>query len=76
MFLHYKRRLWRKIPHDNPVTRNEITMAITNPYGLFSMPLMRFIPRSDAIRVGNIMIIVTAVSVRITVFILLLMMLE
>lgn len=40
------------------------------------MPLIRFIPKSEAMSVGNIIIIETDVSVRITVFILLLMMLE
>ena len=40
------------------------------------MPLMRFIPNNDAMSVGNIIIIDTEVSVRITVFMLLLMMLE
>ena len=40
------------------------------------MPLTRFIPKRLAIRVGNIMRIDTDVSVRITVFMLLLMMEE
>ena len=45
-----------------------------NPKRLSSMPLMRFIPKNEDISVGNIMIIDTDVSVRITVFMLLLMM--
>lgn len=40
------------------------------------MPLMRFIPNKEAMSVGNIIMIDTEVSVRITVFMLLLMMLE
>ena len=54
----------------------EMTNAVTNPYGLASMPFMRFIPKRLAMRVGNIMRIDTEVRVRITVFILLLMILE
>ena len=57
-------------------TNTEMSMAMGNPTGLFSMPLMRFMPKSDAMSVGNIIIIDTEVSVRITVFMLLLMMLE
>ena len=40
------------------------------------MPLIRFMPKIEDISVGNIMMIDTEVSVRITVFMLLLMMLE
>ena len=57
-------------------TNTEMSMATGNPTGLFSMPLMRFMPNREAINVGNIIIIDTEVSVRITVFMLLLMMLE
>ena len=49
---------------------------MTNPKRLFSIPLMRFMPKNDEMSVGNIMMIDTEVSVRITVFILLLMMLD
>ena len=45
---------------------------MTNPHGFASMPLMRFMPKSEAMRVGNIMMMVTEVRVRITVFMLLL----
>ena len=51
-------------------------MAMRNPNLLFSIPFMRFIPRRLAMSVGNIRMMLTEVSVRITVFILLLMMLE
>ena len=47
-----------------------------NPYLLFSIPFMRFIPSKLAMSVGNIRMMLTEVSVRITVFMLLLMMLE
>ena len=55
-------------------TMIEMTSATTKPYLLFSIPLTRFIPKSDAMSVGNIIRMLTDVSVRITVFILLLMM--
>ena len=57
-------------------TTTEMSMATGNPTGLFSIPLMRFMPNNDAINVGNIIRMDTDVSVRITVFMLLLMMLE
>ena len=60
--------LCRKMPHDSPLTKNEIIMAMANPKGLASMPLIRFMPKSEAMSVGNIMMMVTAVSVRMTVF--------
>ena len=62
--------------HVNPETTTEMMSAMIKPNLLASIPLMRFIPKSDAISVGNIMMIDTDVSVRITVFMLLLMMLE
>ena len=46
------------------------------PNELSSIPFMRFIPKRLAMSVGNIMMILTEVSVRIVVFMLLLMMLE
>jgi hypothetical protein len=55
---------------------NDMSNAMGNPNGLSSIPLTRFIPKREDIRVGNIMMIDTEVSVRITVFMLLLMMLE
>ena len=54
----------------------ERTRAMAKPKRLFSMPLTRFIPKRLAMSVGNIMRMDTDVSVRMTVFILLLMMLE
>lgn len=53
-----------------------MTIAMTNPYLLDSIPFTRFIPNKLAMSVGNIMRIETDVRVRITVFMLLLMMLE
>ena len=51
-------------------------MAMPKPHELFSMPLMRFMPKKEEISVGNIMMILMEVNVRIVVFMLLLMMLE
>ena len=72
----YSSRFILKIHHDIPDTRKDITIAMANPHRLVSIPLIRFIPNKDAIRVGNIIIILTDVNVRITVFILLLIILE
>ena len=58
-----------------PEIATETIMAKTNPQGLLSIPLMRFIPNIEVTNVGIIMRMVTEVSVRITVFMLLLMML-
>ena len=70
------RRLWRKIHHDMPEIKADTTIAMRKPNLLPSMPFIRFMPKMLAISVGNIRIIETEVSVRITVFMLLLMMLE
>lgn len=51
-------------------------IAMMNPNLLVSIPLTRFMPNSEDISVGNISITENDVSVRITVFMLLLMMLE
>ena len=53
----------------------ERTMAMRNPMGLFSMPLMRFMPKKLEMRVGSMRMMVTEVSVRMMVFMLLLIML-
>jgi hypothetical protein len=58
-----------------PETPMESMMAKINPQGLDSMPLTRFIPNIEVISVGIIMMMVTEVRVRITVFMLLLMIL-
>jgi len=50
----------------------EMMIATMNPIGLFSIPLMRFMPKNEATNVGNMRIIVTLVSVRMMVFMLLL----
>ena len=63
--------------HQNtPDTTTEMTKAMAKPKGLVSIPFTRFIPKSEAISVGNIMRMDTEVKVRITVFMLLLIMLE
>jgi hypothetical protein len=62
--------------HEATETPVEIISARMKPKGLSSIPLTRFIPKSDATSVGIIMMMVTDVRVRITVFMLLLMMLE
>ena len=56
------------------LTKTEMKSARMNPHGLLSIPLTRFMPKSEAMSVGNIMMMVTDVSVRIVVFMLLLMM--
>jgi hypothetical protein len=58
-----------------PETQMEIKMAKMNPHGFSSIPLARFMPNIEVISVGIIMMMVTEVRVRITVFILLLMIL-
>ena len=50
----------------------EMMIATINPTGLFSMPLMRFMPKNDATSVGSMRMMVTDVSVRMMVFMLLL----
>ena len=47
-------------------------IATMNPTGLDSMPLTRFMPKNDATSVGNMRMMVTLVSVRMMVFMLLL----
>lgn len=62
----------RNIHQQSPDTPMEIISATRNPKRLVSMPFTRFMPKSDAISVGNIMRMLTEVSVRMMVFILLL----
>lgn len=71
----YSKFLCLKIYHETAVAITEIISAIRNPTGLVSSPFITFIPNAEVIRVGNISMIVMDVSVRITVFMLLLMML-
>ena len=52
-----------------------MTIATINPSGLDSMPLTRFIPKNEATSVGSMRMMVTEVSVRMMVFMLLLIML-
>ena len=61
---------------EQPAMTAEMMSATANPHALFSIPLMRFIPKKEATSIGTVRMMVTAVSVRITVFTLLLMMLE
>ena len=76
LLLYYSSRLYRSRAHEAPETTKDMIRAMAKPNREFSMPLTRFMPNSEAMSVGNIMIIDTDVSVRITVFMLLLMMLE
>ena len=50
-------------------------IAMTKPAGFDSMPLIRFIPKNEATNVGNMRMMVTEVSVRMMVFMLLLIIL-
>lgn len=72
----YKSLFARRIHQLSPLTRTEMINAMGNPHVFCSIPLMRFMPKREAMSVGNIMMIDTDVNVRITVFMLLLMMLE
>ena len=72
----YINRLCRKIHHVTPETITDSISTITNTHSDVSIPLTRFIQKRDDMSVGNIIIIETDVRVRITVFILLLMILE
>ena len=65
-------RLCLKTSNESTEMSTEMTMAMTKPTGLFSIPLMRFMPKNEATSVGNIRMMVTLVSVRMMVFILLL----
>ena len=57
---------------DSTEISTEMTIATIKPMGLFSIPLTRFIPKNEATRVGSIRMMVTEVSVRMMVFMLLL----
>ena len=70
----YNRFFWRSITHEPMLTTSDNMSAKGNPQLLASMPLTRFMPKSDDMSVGNISMIENDVSVRITVFMLLLMM--
>ncbi len=54
---------------------SDMMIAMMNPTGLLSIPLTRFIPKKLEISVGNMRMMVTEVSVRMMVFMLLLMIL-
>ena len=69
------RRLCLNTSSDSTEMSTEMIMATTKPTGLFSIPLMRFMPKNEATSVGNIKMMVTEVNVRMMVFILLLIIL-
>ena len=58
--------------NDSTEMSTEMMIATMNPTGLFSIPLMRFMPKNEATSVGNMRMMVTLVSVRMMVFMLLL----
>ena len=66
-------RLCLRIHHDASETNTDNTNARTNPQGLSSMPLMRFMPNNEAMSVGNMRMMLNEVIVRIVVLMLLLM---
>ena len=65
-------RLCLNTSNETTEMSTEMTIATTKPTGLFSMPLIRFMPKNEATSVGNIKMMVTLVSVRMMVFMLLL----
>ena len=65
-------RFCLNISKDSTEMITEMTMAMMKPTGLFSIPLMRFMPKNEATSVGNMRMMVTEVSVRMMVFMLLL----
>lgn len=76
IMINYTSRLYLSMHHEHIEMATEMMMATMNPKRLVSMPLTRFMPKSEATSVGNIMMMVMLVSVRSTPFILLLMILE
>ena len=58
--------------NDSTEMSTEMMIATMNPTGLFSIPLMRFMPKNEATSVGNMRMMVAEVSVRMMVFMLLL----
>jgi hypothetical protein len=58
--------------HESTEIMTLMTIATMKPSGLLSIPFTRFIPKNEATNVGNMRIIVTDVSVRMMVFMLLL----
>ena len=63
----------RSMSHEPMLTMSDIINAMGNPHWLDSIPFTRFIPKSEDMSVGNISMMENDVRVRITVFILLLM---
>ena len=59
---------------ETAVQTTQAIMAMGNPIFQCSMPLMRFIPNMEVMKVGKRMIMLSDVRSRITVFILLLIM--
>ena len=60
---------------DTAVLTTQAMIAIGNPHLHCSMPLMRFMPNMEVMKVGKRIIMLSDVSSRITVFMLLLIML-
>ena len=58
--------------HDTTEMTTLMMMATMKPAGLDSIPFTRFMPKKEATSVGNISMMVTEVSVRMMVFMLLL----
>lgn len=73
--MNYISRLWRKTTHVTTEIKTDMMMATINPIRLDSIPLTRFIPKKLDISVGTISRMDTEVSVRMTVFMLLLIIL-
>ena len=69
----YSRFFCLKMSQEPILTTNDIMSAIGKPHEYASIPLIRFMPKSDEMRVGNISMMENDVNVRITVFMLLLM---
>ena len=61
-----------KMNHEATEMSTEMMMAMMKPTGLDSIPLTRFMPKKEATSVGNMRMMVTEVSVRMMVFMLLL----
>ena len=70
--MNYISRLCLKMNRQMTEIPTERMIATMKPTGLFSMPLMRFMPKNEATSVGNMRMMVAEVSVRMMVFMLLL----
>jgi hypothetical protein len=74
IFWEVHNKFFRRNIHQEPrLTKRERMIATGKPHVLASIPLMRFMPKRVDISVGNMRMMENDVSVRITVFMLLLM---